>query len=251
MVLLVLKLISAHFVARLLLQPDMHARARSGASLAGRIGAISKQSALFVVISAFLVLPGLRSTPMSLPMLVGLLVAAGVLRFLVDLISTRFAASWMGFVLGQVAHVLVLVCIVSCFHSVPGLAAFVKGVWASPRTYVLLTAYALSIGGGSILVPLVTGSLVGRSAGATPTGQEGLKDAGRYIGILERLLITTLIICWPKLDAAAVGLIFSAKSIARFPEFSKQRFAEYYLIGTLTSFIVAIVSGLIARLPFQ
>lgn len=111
----------------------------------------------------------------------------------------------------------------------------------------MLAAYALSIGCGSILVPLVTSSLLERNQSMGQMEIGGLKNAGRYIGVLERLLITTLIICWPKLDAATIGLIFSAKSIARFPEFKKQHFAEYYLIGTLTSFIVAIAAGIIAR----
>ena len=41
-----------------------------------------------------------------------------------------------------------------------------------------------------------------------------------------------------------VGLILTGKSIARFPEF-KERFAEYFLIGTLLSISLAVLGGLV------
>lgn len=44
---------------------------------------------------------------------------------------------------------------------------------------------------------------------------------------------------------AALGLLIAAKSIARFEELKERRFAEYYLVGTLTSLLVAIVVGLL------
>ena len=112
----------------------------------------------------------------------------------------------------------------------------------SSRLHAAILAYTLSLGLGSALVPLVTARL-------QPEGSEneGIKGAGTCIGILERLLVTSMIIFWPELDAAAIGLVFSAKSIARFPEFRKAHFAEYFLVGSLTSFIVAIGAGLIAR----
>jgi hypothetical protein len=42
-------------------------------------------------------------------------------------------------------------------------------------------------------------------------------------------------------------MLLAAKSIARFKDLEKRPFAEYYLIGTLTSFLVAISSALLWR----
>lgn len=72
-----------------------------------------------------------------------------------------------------------------------------------------------------------------------------LKDAGMYIGILERLLVFVFIITnhWE-----AVGFLITAKSVFRFGDLreSKQRkLTEYILIGTLISFGIAITVGLI------
>ncbi|WP_299114444.1 DUF3307 domain-containing protein [uncultured Winogradskyella sp.] len=76
-------------------------------------------------------------------------------------------------------------------------------------------------------------------------GNESLKDAGKYIGILERLLVFIFIIVgqWP-----AVGFLITAKSVFRFGDLtaSKERkLTEYILIGTLISFGIAVLIGLL------
>lgn len=64
---------------------------------------------------------------------------------------------------------------------------------------------------------------------------------GKWIGILERAIVLSLIIN-DTLDS--VAFILTAKSIARFSELSNRDFAEYYLIGTLSSTMLAICGGL-------
>lgn len=77
-----------------------------------------------------------------------------------------------------------------------------------------------------------------------PVGNPGLKNAGKWIGIIERLLILTFIFMN---SLANVGLLISAKSIIRYGEISKsqnRKGAEYILIGTLISFGIAISVGI-------
>ncbi|MCB0445276.1 MAG: DUF3307 domain-containing protein, partial [Gelidibacter sp.] len=76
-------------------------------------------------------------------------------------------------------------------------------------------------------------------------GNESLEDAGKYIGILERLLVFIFIVSghWE-----AVGFLITAKSVFRFGDLkeSKQRkLTEYILIGTLISFGIAMLVGLL------
>lgn len=78
--------------------------------------------------------------------------------------------------------------------------------------------------------------------------QESLKDAGKWIGIIERLLILTFIIYnqWEP-----IGFLLAAKSVFRFGDLKKgkeQKKTEYILIGTLLSFTLAIFIGLLAQL---
>lgn len=75
-----------------------------------------------------------------------------------------------------------------------------------------------------------------------------LQNAGLYIGWLERFLVLTALLLQ---SPATVGLILTAKAIARYPEFKSEHFAEYFLIGTLLSISIALVGGaFLARLFF-
>jgi len=73
----------------------------------------------------------------------------------------------------------------------------------------------------------------------------GLAGAGAYIGWLERSAIFVAIVLG---HPGAVAAIFTAKSIARFPSFKEEAFAEYYLIGTLLSIFGATAAGVAIRL---
>lgn len=72
--------------------------------------------------------------------------------------------------------------------------------------------------------------------------------SGELIGKLERLVVVLLILFN---QFAAIGFVLTAKSLARFKMFEDRDFAERYLIGTLSSFIYAIVVGFIGRCLLQ
>lgn len=72
---------------------------------------------------------------------------------------------------------------------------------------------------------------------------EDTNRAGRWIGVLERLLVYVLVISG---QAAAAGIVVAAKSILRFPEISsepKQIAPEYVLVGSLASWLLAFAAG--------
>jgi hypothetical protein len=80
---------------------------------------------------------------------------------------------------------------------------------------------------------------------ARQTGSQSQNRAGRWIGILERLLIYVLVVIGA---AAAAGLVVAAKSILRFPEISGKPATidpEYVLIGSLASWLLAFALGAI------
>jgi hypothetical protein len=70
--------------------------------------------------------------------------------------------------------------------------------------------------------------------------------AGEVIGILERLLSFILVLSG---GLAVVGFTVAAKAAARYPQFKDSAFAEYFLIGTLSSVGLATVVALIVALP--
>jgi len=85
---------------------------------------------------------------------------------------------------------------------------------------------------------------------ATQTWQKELKDskdslpnAGKWIGILERVLTLTFILFN---QFAAIGFLIAAKSIFRFGDLTngkERKLTEYILIGTLLSFTITVLIG--------
>jgi hypothetical protein len=75
----------------------------------------------------------------------------------------------------------------------------------------------------------------------------GAPEGGRIIGILERALVFGAVLVH---HPEAVGLVVAVKSIARFPELTKSSnaaFTEYFLIGTLSSILFALVTAYLVR----
>lgn len=65
--------------------------------------------------------------------------------------------------------------------------------------------------------------------------------AGRWIGMLERTIISVLALCG---QFGAIAFVLTAKSIARFKMLDDKEFAECYLVGTLASTALAILVSL-------
>lgn len=70
---------------------------------------------------------------------------------------------------------------------------------------------------------------------------KGLHDAGMWIGFAERILALTFMLLG---TYEALGFLIAAKSLLRFQETDIKR-TEYVLIGTLLSFGVAVLLGVI------
>ena len=74
---------------------------------------------------------------------------------------------------------------------------------------------------------------------------DSLAKAGRYIGILERIFVFVFVVTnhWE-----AIGFLLAAKSVFRFGDLTSskdRKLTEYILIGTLLSFGLAILIGIL------
>lgn len=77
-----------------------------------------------------------------------------------------------------------------------------------------------------------------KEVGATTQPQSG-QGAGRLIGYLERVLIALgiLVKSWEVLVA-----VVALKTVARYKELDTQINAEYFLVGSLVSILIAVIS---------
>lgn len=113
------------------------------------------------------------------------------------------------------------------------------------RVYLTLCVYLGVIFGGGYFVQKVTGYFMHQIDQTIIPSKPGLPSAGKYIGWLERsLMITFMVTGYPE----GIGLLLAAKALVRYPEIKsdeKGHFAEYFLIGTLTSVGIALIAGFI------
>src|SRR6266852_5689548 len=189
------------------------------------------------------------------------LVIAGLtlVHLLIDLVkiqlATRYPASdgSMAYVSDQLFHFLTVGF--AAWLLLPGVAfsalgALLQNTRAVPNRFlaVPVTYVAVIFGGGYLIRSLVRSLAADVKSHSPERAGEQLQNAGLYIGWLERFLVVTALLLQ---SPATVGLILTAKSIARYPEFKSERFAEYFLIGTLLSISIALVGGaLLAKLIF-
>lgn len=118
--------------------------------------------------------------------------------------------------------------------------------FALGRAGLLAAAYTYACGRGVVLIRAVLElrSLHMRRDEDRSTGAIDVAR-GRMIGFLERALALTLIFVG---EYAAIGLIIAAKSLARFKALDNREFAEYFLVGTLASLLLAVLVGVAVRL---
>ncbi|MFK5973833.1 MAG: DUF3307 domain-containing protein [Flavobacteriaceae bacterium] len=92
---------------------------------------------------------------------------------------------------------------------------------------------------------IIMGKLLEGMSNQIAFDHKSLPNAGKYIGILERLFVLAFILMgrWE-----AIGLLITAKSVFRFndlKESNSRKLTEYILIGTLLSFGLAIITGIV------
>lgn len=115
------------------------------------------------------------------------------------------------------------------------------------RPLVIAVVYVAIIFGGGHVIRFLTKPLTKQDMSILGETTSEMQNAGMYIGWLERFVVLTALLLQ---SPATVGLILTAKAIARFPEMKSVRFAEYFLIGTLLSMSLGIIGGLILLKTF-
>lgn len=110
----------------------------------------------------------------------------------------------------------------------------------STSFWLIVTAYIAILAPTSILIKSFIEYEKWLPSDAT---SQGLPNAGKWIGYLERILILTFIFTN---NIEGIGFLLAAKSVFRFGELNKAKdikITEYVLIGTFASFTIAILIG--------
>lgn len=165
----------------------------------------------------------------------------GVSHFIIDALKLSFQkkkTKRLLFFIDQLLHILV---IIGCYYGFSKYVSIAR-INISENILLLITCLLFLTIPVSIIMKTI---FLKWNISELTKNNESLKDAGKYIGILERILVFIFIILnhWE-----AVGFLITAKSVFRFGDLkeSKDRqLTEYILIGTLISFGIAIITGIL------
>ena len=216
-----LKLILAHLISDFALQPNSWVKDKEQHKIR------SKFLYWHILVTGIIAL-----------LLVGLsywevVLAIMVSHWLIDVLKSYTKNSFLTFAADQLLHLAVIVTswmILFKQHqpNVDALAAF----YNTSRFWIFATSAFFLTVPSSIIIGQATRQW------AVPMG---LKNAGKYIGIIERVLICLLVY---QGHYEAIGLLITGKSILRYNSKNEEVKTEYLLIGTLLSLLIAFAVGL-------
>lgn len=141
----------------------------------------------------------------------------------------------------QLLHLLTIVGVVLWYDSNCGIHFLFE---METKTWAIIAGFLLCTKPANIIIKFLFRAFSIETPVDNPDNDEekSLPNAGKLIGISERLLALALILLG---QYEAVGLIIAAKSILRFNATQK---SEYVLVGTLLSFGIAAFTGIAINL---
>ena len=146
------------------------------------------------------------------------------------------------FFIDQVMHIITLVAITLIYkHLTTGYLTDDNFAMLNVNQIAVITAYLLIFKPANIIIHEVL-----RMYDISFTGNKKsneIPNAGKLIGILERILVLTLVIM---AEYPAIGFLIAAKTILRYKDDTAK--TEYVLVGTMLSFAVAIIIGISLKL---
>lgn len=224
-----LKLLLAHILGDFFFQPDAWVKEKEAKKLK------SLKLYAHVAIHVLLIFVVFFSFKIWLTAIV-----IGVLHFIIDalkLIFQRQKTRQIWFFIDQFLHVAVIIAYVAATTNFRIDLAILQ----QPKILVFVFSALLLTAPAAVFIRVIIAKFIPSQA----SDKNSLQNAGKFIGMLERLLIF-LFVCTNHFEA--VGFLLAAKSIFRFGDLKEAhdiKLTEYVLIGTLLSFGIALVVALL------
>ncbi len=239
MITVLIKLIAAHLIGDFLLQTDKMCKMKYSKRISKRLIGLGIHSGIQAILSyVFIAEWSLWIVPVFI----------FISHFVIDFIKAACNGKRLpAFLLDQLAHYIAIFSLwwLLCIRG-----------WSSiPSSYLSLSYWAILTSYIAVLVPTsiliksfmeFEGWIPSQSLSTVESQEEslqGLPNAGKWIGYLERVLILTFVFSG---NIEGIGFLLAAKSVFRFGELNRTRdikVTEYVLIGTLASFTIAIIIG--------
>ena len=229
---LLLRLLAAHFIGDFIFQPNDWVREKTARKINSKY--------LYLHTLIIFVLTFLAAWDFSLLWVILLITIS---HYLIDLGKSYIKSdTTVIFIIDQLLHVLIIFVfwlIYTSYYSL--LENDFLFLFNNTKFWLYVIGYLIVTMPASIFINKFTL----KWSKDIDSKNDYLKDAGKLIGIIERVLILTFILIK---QFEAIGFLIAAKSVFRFGELKngrEQKRTEYILIGTLVSFSIAIIAGII------
>jgi hypothetical protein len=148
-----------------------------------------------------------------------------------------------GFFADQIFHLLIIVFLwIIISNQFNQFYNLISNIFNKKKFWLIVSSYLFIFKPASMII-----SGFVRKWDKEKINKNSLKDAGKWIGYLERFLTLTFILFG---QFEAVGFLLAAKSVFRFGDLKEQKeikFTEYVLLGTLSSFTIVIFIGILVK----
>lgn len=139
----------------------------------------------------------------------------------------------------QLLHCLAIIFIwAACLNKVSDAITEATLLIHDYKISVVLLGYAICIWPAAYVVRFAVKQL---DKNSQPSGDQ-LEHGGRWIGQFERIIILSLVLLN---QYEAIGFLITGKSIIRFADRGGEVKSEYVLVGTLLSYAIAILTGIL------
>jgi Protein of unknown function (DUF3307) len=232
MILLITKMILAHFIGDFYLQPSSWVQDKEQ----------KKHKSIYLYLHSvihgllvWILLVEWNAWKIAIPL--------AIIHLGIDLLKLVFQVekskrNW--FFIDQLLHIVSIVLIANVYQN--GYITVDIEALLQSKNIVFVTGYVILTLPMSIIIQktlMPWSDLIGEA------DDDSLLNAGKYIGILERSFVFVFILAnrWE-----AVGFLLAAKSVFRFGDLKEskdRKLTEYILLGTLLSFGIAIVISML------
>lgn len=225
------KLLLAHFISDFALQRDSWIHSRNGLRV--------RSPYLYVHVAITGVVAMLAIGPAYWQVLLTIVVS----HYLIDLWKSYAQPGLKNFLLDQAAHVLVIVlCWAVQFNLLPNADALHE-LYTSSHLWLFVA--------GAFFLTYPSSIIIDQAVSKWQPKVDpliGLPNAGKYIGMIERLILCVLVYLG---QYEAIGLLITGKSILRYNSKNEELKTEYLLMGTLLSLSLAFFVGLLLKQVVQ
>ena len=173
-----------------------------------------------------------------------------LLHWLVDGLKIELSAksklpSFNLFLLDQVLHIITIVGVWAFHYSLfTSIIPAVVSPFVNYKSSIIIFGYIIVIYPLSYLIKFIMNKLLFQLNDPSVEAKSNVEHGGKVIGQFERIIILTFVLLN---QYEAIGFLITGKSIIRFADHNSNLKSEYVLVGTMVSYALAILTGVLVN----